>query len=97
MATQAKLNAIVQKILADDEIFYDGIAEEVYAQVTYKDGRREKWHDISIIKHIGKVDSIVDTTGNIHHQLSELKALGIVDVEIRYVHKVFGFAEDSDA
>ena len=93
MATQTELNAILDEIIADDEIFYDGVAEEVYAQVTYKDGRTEKFNDISIISHIGQVDRIADTDENIHHKLSELKALGIVDVEIRFVHKVFGFAE----
>ena len=65
----------------------------MYAQVTYKDGRTERWKDISIIKYIGKVDRIADTGKNPYHQLSELKALGIVDVDIRFVHKVFGFAD----
>ena len=92
MATQAELDAILEEIIADDEIYYDGIAEELYAQVTFTDGRTEKW-DASIINHIGKVDMIINPKDNRYHQLSQLKALGIVDVEIRFVHKVFGFSE----
>lgn len=90
--TQAELDEILAEILEADEVFYDGIAEEVYAQVTFKDGRTEKW-DVSLISDIGQVDMITDPNQNRYHQFSELKALGIVDIEIRFIHKVFGFAE----
>ncbi|MDE0636187.1 MAG: hypothetical protein OXI43_10115 [Candidatus Poribacteria bacterium] len=88
---------VINQTIADDELGYNGIPEEVYAVVTFDDGRKENW-DVSIINHLQAIDMITDPKGIRYHQLSELKALGITGVQIRFIHKVFGFnEEESDA
>ena len=86
------IQAIIDQTIEDDEIGYNGISEDTYAIVTFEEGHTERW-DVSLINHLQTIDMITDPNHNNYHQLSELKALGITGVEVRFIHKVFGFAE----
>ena len=85
---------IINQTIEDDEIGYNGVADEIYAVVTYANGNSERWDDVSLINHLQEVDRLASPADEPYHQLSELIAAGIVDVEIHFVHKVFGFGTE---
>lgn len=89
-------DAINEGIL-NNELGYDGVPEEVYAVVTFKDGTSERWDDVSLISHQQQIDRLGAPSGESFHKLSEVEAKQIVDIEIRFVHKVFGLAAEPKA